>query len=1227
MSTETTAQALANITDAGLFERLATSVLRAAHPEQYAPLAHPGVNVAGKTVKSPLDGICFVQGANLSHMIAVHHTIAARDDLEKKWLHDPSTVKSRKGSKPTAPPGDVIKTAELVAQERIKIPDLLVTLVLTTNEEPSEELVRKVVAVGRTYDIEIDIWSRSRLSYVLDNQPTGQWIRRSLLNIEQEQLSSELLHELSIKSLEIQKNNLLDDSNAWIPRQLDSLLSNALNRDTTFLIAGSGSGKSVACFRHLVTHIENGGFGLVLSHETIALSLTLEQAVMTELRQLHPSLATISPTPSSFCSSNQPLLLVIEDINRSGKAQLLLEKLASWSQTAKEHDQRKPAYWCILCPLWPEIFTSLPTQTRNYIKSLILISDGFTESEGCEAVLMRAQLGNRNLSLLDANAITQALGNDPLLIALHDFNKTPDPSQTISQFIEGSLSSTAAERQENLPLEYLQAIRLLGKEMLFRRRINPQWNEVVTWEGLQGEPIRLLRHVVNRGDFIRQTGSLTTSYLAFRHDRVRDWILVDTAADLESQNLLEEEVLSEPYFAEVMGAVIAKEGTNLSFVKRVESATPLALFYALRVIGETNHPHRDTILQAINDWLVKPGMSEPSNLHLRLEALAMLSETDAPEVPAIVRRFPDYPLNAAIALLRNGDVSGGIDLCFRVKPGRNAPWRDRQIEHAKSKYGEALTEALADILKQTNLTSQNRIGALRLSGHLANPKLAADIEASWNSDSDQLSHLDSYLWAFAQCCADDPVRFLEPVCNAWASLPNQPEKEGYPSPRVGFAAHEVRWAFREWPPCSAIDYFIQRGSQEDLKWPITYMLHGIDHPKAIDFVINEFASIERQIEGTDSIFSMQVEDDWQRAQEVGRPMSRESRNFLLSIWQNSASDTYLQSQAFRLWAVTKDLEDLGTLREAESLNALKDSVLRQRLIRGDLQAIPQFIQKLANDDKGVWWQYGRHVWTPELSEVLSQALDKRSDLTKKIWFESVELDWIIPELISRMEVDASERTLLRHWEHLRFSPEYVQTALYVSTPRLLELAHISVNECPEPRKMLEYVSWHFGVRIVGHPGVKSESQLRLLAPYLHLLDSSCIDQFWRECNDRGWFETRRELFDDLLQPPYPQSKWELNQAKISLDEMIEVDRLGWLEHWIDEFLKADVSWSEIFLTMQVWLEERKTFEAFKVLASAIKYRGSREDLSALKICEDMPKLEAVQISADTEFAVKRRSIL
>jgi hypothetical protein len=92
------------------------AVLRIAQP-LCATLSHPGVNADGKTRKAPLDGIGFVRGANPLHLVAVHHTTTAANALENKWLRDPATVKPRKsGRKPPAPPGDLIKTAAIVAE-------------------------------------------------------------------------------------------------------------------------------------------------------------------------------------------------------------------------------------------------------------------------------------------------------------------------------------------------------------------------------------------------------------------------------------------------------------------------------------------------------------------------------------------------------------------------------------------------------------------------------------------------------------------------------------------------------------------------------------------------------------------------------------------------------------------------------------------------------------------------------------------------------------------------------------------------------------------------------------------------------------------------------------------------------------------------------------------------------------------------------------------------------
>ena len=151
-----TAKLLSGMTDEGVFERLATAVLREAD-SRYVSLSHPGVDAEGKTVKAPLDGIAFVAGANPPHLVSAQHTTTKLAGLANKWLHDPQTVKPRKNN-PTALAGDIIKTAEIVADERKRDPATLATLALTTNQEPSADVVRDANALARRFGIELDIW-------------------------------------------------------------------------------------------------------------------------------------------------------------------------------------------------------------------------------------------------------------------------------------------------------------------------------------------------------------------------------------------------------------------------------------------------------------------------------------------------------------------------------------------------------------------------------------------------------------------------------------------------------------------------------------------------------------------------------------------------------------------------------------------------------------------------------------------------------------------------------------------------------------------------------------------------------------------------------------------------------------------------------------------------------------------------------------------------------------
>ena len=365
MSKRETPRKLAEITDEGLFEDLATAVLREADP-QYRLLAHLGVNLDGKTIRGPVDGFGFVRGADPPHMIAAHHTTSSNAKLKSKWLHDPSKDKQDQQRKTTTPPGDLVKTAQLFAEHRQRIPDLQATLILTTNKEPSASLISEVTAAGNTAGLEVVIWSGSLIAHFLDFEAKGQWIRSKFLGISQERLSNELLRDLSKRSL--QNSRLFDSSTLWIDRQLDQALEDTAGRDLIFVAGESGFGKSVACHKRLNAHIEAGGFGLIIPHEVIATTSSLEQAIDVTLRQLHPSLAPGAGREACAMSSeHMPLLMVVEDINKSGQSTLLIERLMQWRSRLK--DQSQIGSWQILCPVWPKVLASLGHEARDRLAS------------------------------------------------------------------------------------------------------------------------------------------------------------------------------------------------------------------------------------------------------------------------------------------------------------------------------------------------------------------------------------------------------------------------------------------------------------------------------------------------------------------------------------------------------------------------------------------------------------------------------------------------------------------------------------------------------------------------------------------------------------------------------------------------------------------------------------------------------------------------------------------
>lgn len=1224
-----TIRALAEITDTGLFENLATAVMRSAKPELYVNLTQPGVNADGKTVKSPVDGISFVPGANPRHMVTAHHTIGLQKDLQAKWLHDPSTVTPRNRSKKsTAPAGDLVKTVAIASDERRKTLNLNVTLALTTNKEPPEDVTREAERTAHAHGIVLDIWSGSRIADYLDHTPDGQWLRKKYLGIKQERLSHDLLRELSRKSLEIHQTRIQESEQ--VVRDAARSVIERLAAPVGFLVGESGFGKSVACWQYLSRHIEGGGCGLVLPHGMLASSLTLDQALDSALRQLHQPLAHGSGAEArSLCSQGSPLLIVVEDVSRSGQSAHLIERLARWAANQRKDGQVCGSDWRLICPVWPELFAALDDETRKQVEPLSARLGPFAPEEARQAILRRAASEAVHVSALDADVLAERLGYDPLLIGLSNLKSDTPPGKIIASFITGSTDRLAASDGTHSGCDYSSGLRSLADAMLSRRNIDPAWSDVRMWFSGSPDQLSTLRELARHGEVIRLTRSADDARLGFRHDRVRKWLLTDAAAYALREQDLDGDVFSEPFFADVIGAALADPSTPPSIAERARLNNPLALFYALHSFREASAPVHHAVLSAIDGWLANDASHSRAHQSMRYAALHILSDTQSPHVVPLLGRFRNRSWTGPLAGLRNGDLKSGVDLCCSLKPGTGVGWRDRAIEHAKARFGPRLISELSAFLKRPQLPKRETIGALRLAGHLGDASLAESIWTLWSSDSERTEHLDDYLWAAAQCGGERTDLLLTPVCDAWATLPVMSEKGGPVSPRNDLAANHVAWAFWKRLPETALRYFISRAACEDLRWPILYMLRGIDHPEAVAFVARDLAIRARALENSNGYLPLlsMSKDHWRRQQrERRKPMSQESRARLLALWTNTENDKHLRKQSFQLWAATSHPDDLSILRIQDPKDLLEADVLRALLERGDKMAIPRFIEKIRADKEGYWWQFARDIWSDELTATLDEQLTLRGATATPAWGDRGYCDWIMSDQVTRLAQTVAEQLLSKHWNLLRFSPHFVQAALYTATPRLLALVGETVRECPTPATLFEHIDSHFGIKTFGHPGVTRIEQVEALIPYLVYVGELAIHTFWELCNERGWKKLRREYLDSHLVGMWRTNAGLDDETLIAeLDLELTHNRVPLLDSWVERHMDNGRSIESILSVVRQWLALKRTPKALEIAASVITHAGTRAHIDQLNEGHDQSEL-AKEIIADTRFAVFRRTL-
>lgn len=276
-----TEKSLAAMTDAGEFERLATSTLRVADP-LYKGIIHTGVNPIGQTITDPLDGISICKSLDGQfYAIACEHTITSRAKLREKWLN-PSD-------------GDLIKAVGKLTSFREFNPEHNLRIVLTSKNTPPCDLVQDAHSKAARAKVELEIWSNDKLANFLDINPDGQYIRSKFFGSPQTRLSRDLAIEIS--QTHLIRHAPLIPSDQLIFREIQSACPaiETISSPVVFLSGSSGSGKSAFCHQMCNTLVNDGGLAFVVTHNALENSSSLGQAIRKSLVAEFPSLNLDDP--------------------------------------------------------------------------------------------------------------------------------------------------------------------------------------------------------------------------------------------------------------------------------------------------------------------------------------------------------------------------------------------------------------------------------------------------------------------------------------------------------------------------------------------------------------------------------------------------------------------------------------------------------------------------------------------------------------------------------------------------------------------------------------------------------------------------------------------------------------------------------------------------------------------------------------------------------------------
>jgi hypothetical protein len=786
--------------------------------------------------------------------------------------------------------------------------------------------------------------------------------------------------------------------------------------------------------------------------------------------------------------------------------------------------------------MWPRVWrgiASLIEKRRDVAK----VHVGLMEmSEAIDVLRTGTKADEPELGVADAVRIARGCNRDPFLLGMWNRMRANTPSALASSqtdVIEKFIQIKTCELEERqhtrlLASEYRGVLVDLTRHMIRARSLCVPMEDIKTWFSDQQDALDGIRELVHQAVILEQRDD---AFVRFRHDRLLKHFATKALQDLLKVSP-EEEALSDPWFAEWMAEACLAERPRADYLRRIMASIPCCVIELLRKHQDPLDSFGESVLQFVLEDLSRGENSLFSRgiLYSDLLCSALLYASQS-TVAQLRKRLPSSP-TVLLAGLRHGSAEDGIAYCASQR-GWYPAFSNGLLEYCLSDVRgtavqDTLVEGVSVAVTSGRLTQDEIVGALSLSGALADPRLAETIAQCWNMTNDKEDTLFYALWAALRCGADTDEAVMQPLLATWASLSDERTEPHSLSDRNEIG-DGLRLALTFHASSAIVKYLVNVAHETPgLRWPIRIAVSDIDDPDAVEF---NLATLSKGNYMFDSI-------KW--SPKFGRrSLSDASRNRLRAIWGNASRGEKLRRSAFIWWAQTATRHEAALLQAVPEDDVLAPLAIRERAILGDRSVIPQLRNLLGKD---AWnFNIASPVWTAEFADIADKhlrglAIGNHDPFT--LGYTPGEKGLV--ECLARVPAETSNSLLERNWDHLSLMPKFVELALYVGLPRLLEQARGAFSKCPAGLHAVRHIELHLGWQSSRHdaPAHVILDRVERLLPHVGELDEHDVYTLAHKCMALGQTSVLPKL------QPYLSDDMRPRMLPTDDDLLKEVDELA-----------------------------------------------------------------------------------